>query len=389
MDKITILGGGIAGVEAAIFCRKYGLDVELISERDYVYIYPIAIWIPISTLPSQKARIPLSQIAKRHNFSLTIARITQINGSENSIFLDTGEIRQEKNLIIAIGSGKMKHPGIEHTLSICGKPEEAELLKEKIDALIAKGSGKIAFGFGGNPKDASAVRGGPGFELFFNLHHRLKQLGIRDRFEMHFFAPMPKPGARMGEQALSMMKMMFEKNRFHSHYGKKISRFEYNKVIFEDESTLENDLLMFIPAGNAHQVILDSDLPKNEAGFIRITSDCRIEGMKNWYAIGDAAALEGPEWKAKQGHIAEVMGRCAAANLSSSLFEDSVKNLTYTDHISILCMMDMGNGAGLVFRNDKGSFLLPMPIFGHWIKRLWGHYYRLSKLKRFPRLPGL
>ena len=33
-------------------------------------------------------------------------------------------------------------------------------IRNKIDELVQKGSGKIAIGFGGNPKDKSAVRGG-------------------------------------------------------------------------------------------------------------------------------------------------------------------------------------------------------------------------------------
>ena len=47
MKNILIIGGGIAGVEAAIYYRKEGFNVELISERDYIFIYPIAIWIPV------------------------------------------------------------------------------------------------------------------------------------------------------------------------------------------------------------------------------------------------------------------------------------------------------------------------------------------------------
>ena len=58
----------------------------------------------------------------------------------------------------------MKHKGIENTLSICGKPEVSLAIRDELDRLIEKGSGKIAVGFGGNPKDKSAVRGGPGFE---------------------------------------------------------------------------------------------------------------------------------------------------------------------------------------------------------------------------------
>lgn len=389
MKNVTILGGGIAGIEAAIYYRKEGFEVELISDRSYVFIYPIAIWIPVHANRFDDAAFSLDALAVRHGFRLSVDRVTAINAKERSFTLAEGGIRHSDHLVIAIGAGKMKHEGIEHTLSICGAPEQSLLLKEKIDAIIAKGSGKIAFGFGGNPKDTSGVRGGPGFELFFNLHHRLTKLGIRDRYEMTFFAPMPQPGARMGTKALSMMETMFKRNRFVSRYGKKIKRFEENAVIFEDDSVLESDLTMFIPAGDGQTLIKESDLPQNDAGFIRINDYCEIEGVEGWYAIGDSAALEGPDWKAKQGHIAEVMARNAAHNSAVNLGLKSGEKKTYQDHLSILCVMDTGNGAGFIYRNDAKAILIPMPLIGHWLKIGWGWYYKMSKMGYIPRIPGM
>ena len=46
MKRAIVLGGGIGGVEAAIELRKKGLEVELVSDRDYLFVYPLAIWIP-------------------------------------------------------------------------------------------------------------------------------------------------------------------------------------------------------------------------------------------------------------------------------------------------------------------------------------------------------
>lgn len=389
MKKVVILGGGIAGVEAAIYCQKAGFDVELISERDYLFLYPISIWIPVGALPFDKATIPLSSLAAKHGFSLTVDRVCSINASTKHITLAHGGVRHEELVIIALGAGKIRHQGLEHTLSICAEPEQSLRLKTAIDHLIEKGSGRIAFGFGGNPKDMSAVRGGPGFELFFNLHHRLTTLGIRERFEMTFFAPMPQPGARMGQQALHVLSALFDTNNFHTRYGKKIKHFEEKKILFEDDSVLEGDLIMFIPAGSGHSLIVESDLPKNEAGFIRIDSTCSVLGVSSWYAIGDAAALEGPDWKAKQGHIAEVMGRIAAHNLSVDHLGREDDKQTYHEHLTLLCVMDTGNGAGFIYRDETKAFFFPMPIIGHWIKRLWGHYYKHSKLGHIPRLPGL
>lgn len=389
MHKVLIVGGGIAGIEAAIYYRKEGFEVELISDRSYVFIYPIAIWIPVGITTFDDVAYSLDKLASRHGFTLTIDRVVAMNAESKTITLEETGIRACNHLVVAVGASKMKHTGLEHTLSICGAPEQSLLLKDKIDALVQKGSGKIAFGFGGNPNDSSGVRCGPGFELFFNLHHHLKKLGIRDHYEMTFFAPMAKPGARMGEKALKMMEILFNRNHFGSRYGKKITRFEENAVVFENGSTLESDLTMFIPAGDAHSFIKASDLPQNSAGFIRINDYCEIEGVKGWYAIGDAAALEGPDWKAKQGHIAEVMARNAAHNSAMAFSLKSGEKKGYHDHLNILCVMDMGNGAGFVYRDEKKATLIPMPIIGHWMKIAWGWYYKMSKMDYIPRIPGM
>jgi hypothetical protein len=204
MKKVLVLGGGFAGVEAAIYLRKEKFDVTLVSERDYFYIYPTSIWIPTGDSKFSDVCIPLEDLKKAHGFDLVIDRVTEIRSKENRIVCENNEFTDYDYLVVAIGSGKMKHKGLEHTLSICGKPEESLKIKDAIDALVAKGGGKITMGFGGNPKDTSSVRGGPAFEVLFNVHNMLKKKKIRDKFELTFFAPMEKPGARMGPQALKM-----------------------------------------------------------------------------------------------------------------------------------------------------------------------------------------
>lgn len=42
--------------------------------------------------------------------------------------------------------------------------------------------GRIVFDFGGNPKEPSAMRGGPMFELLFGVETWLRQQGKRERF---------------------------------------------------------------------------------------------------------------------------------------------------------------------------------------------------------------
>ncbi len=385
--KVLVLGGGFAGLEACIFLRKAGFETTMISNRDYFYIYPTSIWIPTGEAEFEDICVPLKDLSEAHGFELIIDEVKEIKSSEGRVICKN-ESYEYENLVVAIGNGKMNHEGSENFLSICGEPEESVKIKEKIDELIKKGSGKIAMGFGGNPKDSSNVRGGPAFEVLFNLHNKLKKLGIRENYELTFFAPMPKPGARMGEKALKMMDMFFKRLDINKHFGKKIKRFEADGVVFEDDSKLESDFTMFIPAGNGHEVFKNSDLPLNEAGLIKVNDYCEVLDKENVYAVGDSVALEGPDWRAKQGHIAEVMARNVAYNIEQKLKGSSEKK-GYKEHLNILCVMDSGNGAAFVYRDNKGGKMIPLPIIGHWLKKGWGWYCRNSKLGKIPRIPGM
>jgi len=395
MKKVLILGGGFAGVEAAIFLKKASYDVTLVSDRDYLYIYPTSIWIPTHETEFEDTCLDLNQLKTVHGFNLIIDGIKNINAKDREVTLMNGYIMKDyEHIIIALGASKMKHKGIENTLSICGEPRVSLDIRTRLDSLVAKGSGNICFGFGGNPKDNSAVRGGPAFELMFNIHNYLKKKGIRDNFTLSFFAPMPQPGKKMGPKALKMMDKYLESLNIKRYVGKKIKAFEFSNIIFEDDTILNSDLTMFIPAGNGHEVIQNSDLPVNEAGFIKIDDFCNVDfndedlTKHNIYAIGDVTALQGEDWRAKQGHIAEVMARNLAHNI---IQKDNGKNdfKGYIEHINILCLMDTGNGASLVYRDSKKSYMIPMPIIGHWLKKGWGKYFKLSKMDKIPRLPNM
>ena len=388
MKKVLILGGGFAGIQTAIQLQKSGLfNVTLISDRDYLYLYPISIWVPVHIKDINDVKVPLVKIQKKYPFETIIDTVKEIHAAERKVICAKQTLSYDY-LVVAFGADKMKHKGLENTLSICGKPEVAVSIRDGIDALIQKGSGKIAIGFGGNPKDKSAVRGGPAFELIFNIHNMLKKKKIRQNFDLTFFAPMDEPGAKMGKGALPMLDRMFVQNKIAKRFGKIITEFEPGSVVFEDGSKLESDLTLFIPASSGHHVLQTSDLPITEAGFIKIDTNCQVHGFQDVYAIGDISHMEGPEWIAKQGHVAELMGRTAAHNILVTETGKGTKK-HYHESPNILCVMDTGNGAAFVFRNTKRSFIIPMPFVGHWMKRGWGTYSKITKVGIWRHFSGL
>jgi sulfide:quinone oxidoreductase len=192
----------------------------------------------------------------------------------------------------------------------------------------------------------------------------------------------------MGEKALVMMDKMFKMTNIHKKVGSKITSFEKDGIVFEDGVKIESDLTMFISAGRGHSVIADSGLPLSDAGYVVTNEYNEIEGFEGIYAIGDSASLMGPEWRAKQGHIAEVMAKNVAFNILNHM-KNIDSRLSYMGHLNILCVMDTGNGAAFVHRSEKGGKMIPMPLIGHWMKRGWGWYCHNSKLGKIPRIPGM
>jgi sulfide:quinone oxidoreductase len=385
--RALVLGGGFAGLEAAIQLQQAGLEVTLVSSRSFLYIYPTSIWIATGETAFEDVRLDLEDVARRHGFTFLQGAVESISGARRSATVNGREIAAD-HLVVALGGEKLKPKGVEHTFGLGGEPEAVERLRGALDELVARGEGRIAMGFGGNPKDPSAVRGGPMFELVFNVETMLRRKGVRDRFTLTFFAPMARPGERMGKNAFESLESMLRRRGIAMRLGKKISGFERGAVLFEDGSRLESDLVAFLAAGEGHPVARASDLPKNEAGFIRVDEGCAVPGFPGVWAIGDAAALQGPDWRAKQGHLAEVMARVAALNIVAQEAGRSERK-SYLPEVGITCLLDMGEGAVYVHRDERTERMIPLPVVGHWMKKGWGAYYKLSKRRLVPRLPGM
>jgi sulfide:quinone oxidoreductase len=374
-----ILGGGFAGVETAIRLRRAGLAVTLVSDRKALFVYPTSIWTVTGEHRIEQDLIDLAELSGQHGFNLVIGKVEQVDAGRAQATV-SGRVLSADVLVLAMGADRKWLPGSEHTVTVWGAPNDTVAVHDRLQALVARGSGSIAVGFGGNPADPSAMRGGPAFEVMFNIALHLERRHVRDKFELHFFAPMPTPGARMGEEAANMARRQLEATGVRLHVGKKLEGFDARGVKLEGGDRIDADLVIYIPAGTGHSVLVPSGLPLNPAGFVQIDEHCAVRGFDNVYAVGDVAALEGPDWRAKQGHLAEVMARVAASAIERR-GQGKPARASYLDRMSIVCLMDSGNGAVFVERDARRARVVPLPIIGHWLKKAWGYYYRFTKFR--------
>jgi sulfide:quinone oxidoreductase len=232
-------------------------------------------------------------------------------------------------------------------------------------------AGNIAIGFSGNPKEPSAMRGGPMFEFLFGLDTQLRQEKRRDKFNLTFFTPAEKPGARLGEKAVESLLSEMKKRNITTHLGHKIKKFETNKVVTES-GEFPADLILFMPGMTGNQWFDNTELARSEGGLLKADKFCQIEGADKVFVAGDSGSFPGPQWMPKQAHMADLQAEAAAKN-ALDILDD--KPASHTFKIELMCIVDSNNKGIYISRTMKGSFMLPNCRLMHIVKRLFGWWY--------------
>ena len=201
MKKITIVGSGFAALTAVRTIRKQQFDAEitLVSPVPELQYLPSTIWIPSGIKQPEDVVIPLNNFFSRMNVKYHQALATGLSDDGRILHTDNGDIENDALIICSGGRFIKKLPGIEHAITPCEGVEAAVKIRDRLKQMDG---GNIAFGFAGNPKEPSAMRGGPMFEFLFGIDQQLRKEGRRDKFNLSFFTPAESPGQRLGPKAV-------------------------------------------------------------------------------------------------------------------------------------------------------------------------------------------
>ncbi len=369
---IVILGAGFAALTAVRELRKRApaARITLVAPKpEFVYL-PSLIWIPSGLRRGDDLVLPLGRFLKDHDVEFLYGRVTGLSEGGRVVLTDNGPVENDALIIATGGRFIRKLPGIEHALTLCEGVAAAEAIRDRVDAMH---SGRIALGFGGNPNEPSAMRGGPMFELLFGLDTHLRRVGKRDRIELVFFNAAAEPGKRLGEKAVSGLLAEMAKRRIDTHLGHKPLGFTEQGVDTEG-GHINADLILFMPGLTGPAWAADAGLPLSPGGFFKADRFCRVEGADKVFVAGDAGSFPGPDWMPKQAHMADLQARAAAENLLLAL---AGKPPTARFKVELICIVDTIDRGILVYRDEKRALLLPSLKLFHWAKRYFeGHYLK-------------
>jgi sulfide:quinone oxidoreductase len=368
--RIVILGTGFAALTAARELRRRApwANISLVSpSAEFVYL-PGLIWIPPGIRKGSDLIIPLDRFLKKYRIVHVNGSVTGLKNDGRTVLTDSGEIENDA-LIIATGGRFLKGmPGIEHALTLCEGVPAAEAIGQRLREMDG---GSIAFGFGTSPKEPSAMRGGPMFELLFGVDTWLRQQGKRDRFQLTFFNAAAEPGKRLGEKAVKGLLTEMKKRDIATQLGHKIKAFSANTVSTE-AADIPADLILFMPGLTGPAWAESSGIALSEGGFFPADEFCAVKGAGRVFVAGDAGSYPGPDWLPKQAHMADLQARAAAENLLLALEGKAPAARPRTE---LICIVDSVDAGILVYRDSKRNWVLPSSRLFHWAKRYFEKHY--------------
>jgi sulfide:quinone oxidoreductase len=369
-SHIVILGSGFAALTAVRELRKRNQEVRitLVAPRAELMYYPSLIWVPAGLRRGDDLRIDVSAFLAEQRVEFHAGRVTGLADGGRTVLTDTGTLANDALLIASGGRFLKAMPGIEHALTICEGAPAAEAIRER---LAGMDGGTIAFGFGTNPKEQGAMRGGPMFELLFGIDTLLRRQGRRERFKLVFFNAAKEPGKRLGDKAVAGLLREMARRDIATHLGHKLTGFEADKIKTEG-GDVAADLILFMPGMSGPAWAAEAGLPLSDGGFFRADAQCQVAGADKVYVAGDSGSYPGPDWLPKQAHIADLQAKAAAENLLRAL---DGKSPVARFKVELICIVDTLDRGILVYRDEKRALILPPCRLFHWAKRFFEWQY--------------
>lgn len=368
--RIAVLGAGFAALASVRELRRRDAEAEitLVAPRAELHYLPGIIWIPSGLRTRDDLVVPLDNFLRRQRVRFVAAEVTGLADGGRTVHTSAGDISNDALVIATGGRFIKKLPGIEHAITPCEGIAAAERIRERVREMQG---GTIAVGFGGNPNEPTAVRGGPMFEFLFGLDTQLRKEGRREHFELVFFNPSTEPGNRLGRKAVGHLLDEMQRRGIRTHLGHKPKRFEINRVVTEG-GEFAADLILFMPGMTGNAWFDATDLPRSPGGLLQADAHCRVPGFERVVVAGDSGSFPGPEWMPKQAHMADLQAVAAAQNLLGDL-KGVPSNVTF--NVELMCIVDAGNRGSLVWRTERRNWLLPSMRTLHWLKRVFEWKY--------------
>lgn len=264
MVSVVILGGGFAGIRAALFFRNkvksYDLRVTIIDKNSFHTFTPALYEIATAEESQANVKIPYQYIFKKP-VEFVEGNVERIDTKEQKVFLDKNREYAYDYLIFALGSESSDFgiPGV----SKYGIP-----LKTLSDSVRIKdtlrNSKKIIVGGGGFAGTEIAC------ELATHKGH----------LEITLIQGQPILLKELGDGVSELAKKRLEKGNVHLIFGKHIKKVTKENIEIEGGETFPYDLFVWTGGVKSNNLL----------GKIEVDETLAVKNLRNVFAAGDVVS---------------------------------------------------------------------------------------------------
>lgn len=273
---VIIIGGGAAGLSAALWCDELGLNALLLEKNTELGGQLLRVYNPITNhlgINSRNGRelrdVFLGQLENRRFISSLRSEIKQIDFEKKIIALESGEEFSAKFIIIATGvkRGKLNVEGEEKFKEkgiIESGSRDADLVKDKSVGVV--GGGDAAF-------ENALILAEKALNVI--LVHRGRDFRARPEFV---------------EQAANNQKIkILTETVLQKLVGaENIEAIELKDLKTKKNFTVEVQAVIFRIGVEPNTELLRGRIELDEKGYIKINQNCSTD-VKGVYAVGDVA----------------------------------------------------------------------------------------------------
>jgi len=364
--RVRIVGGGIAGLEAAMALSDMVGDraeISLIApEPDFTY-KPLVVEEPFTQQPAE--RHELEPLFAELGVSFVRGALERVSPEAHEVELADGSKLEYETLIVCVG----------------GRPRPAyaaaETFWSNTDDLAV---GELIERADGSPSRTLALMVPPGtswtlplYELALMTRRRAEELG-RYELRMRLLTPEEAPLLIFGRRASDAVAELMAARRIDVDAQTQVVEGEDRRLLLmPGESALEAGAVIALPTIEGPRI---SGLPADPHGFIPVDSYGRVAGVADVYAAGD-----GTTFPVKQGGLATQQADSAAAQIAASLgaavepapFRPVLRGQLITGMDSLNLRHELAGGAGEGVASADYLWWPPQKVSGRYLSAWLAH----------------
>jgi len=370
---LVLVGGGHAH---ALVLRMWGMDPLPGARLTVIDPNPVAPYTGM--LPGlvaghyrrEELEIDLVKLARFAGARLVVGAATRIDAEARLITVaGRGEIAYDvASVDVGIHSGMPNLPGFA-AHGVAAKPLGP--FAQAWDGFVARvAAGEIA-------AQAAVIGGGiAGIELALAMAHRLQGAGARPEITLIERAPEIAPDAPMARARLLAALRGYGVQVL---TGAEVREISETGVEMADGTRIPAGFVAGAAGARAHSWLAASDLPVNDAGFLRVGTDLRVEGCETHFAAGDCAHLAHAP-RPKAGVYAVRAAPVLRDNLRAALSGRALR--PFHPQRRYLKLISLGRKSALA---EKAGLAFAAPLLWRWKDRIDRKF--MAKFEPLPQMP--